>query len=88
MKTLLASIAALGLLASAGSATAAATTTKTMVTKSGNAKATTTVSTKVTPVAKRKHHVRKMSHKRHHATRRTAKMTRKVKPAASEKTSG
>jgi hypothetical protein len=84
MKKLMASIAALGLIASPAFA-ASSSTTKTMTTKAANARATTTVTTRVTPVAaKGTVHARVKRHSRvTHSRAATAQAAHKpVKPTA------
>jgi hypothetical protein len=83
MKALIASVAAIGLIATPVIAAPAAKTTKTMTTKAGGAKATTTVTTKVTP-AKVTKQARVKKHKRSNAM--AAKTVKK--PAQSAKKTG
>lgn len=85
MKQLIASVAALGIIASpAVAASTTKTTTKTMTTKTAGAKATTTVTTKVTPTAaKGKSHAMA----KHHSTHSKAAMAQAAhKPAPKAKT--
>ena len=80
MKRLIASVAALGLVASPAFA-GSTSTTKTMTTKAANAKATTTVTTKVTPVAAKAHASMKRHHRVSHSGAATAQAAHKpVKP--------
>jgi hypothetical protein len=91
MKALIASLAALGLIAAPSFALttktpAAKTSTKTMVTKGAKSTATTTVTTKITPNKGSKHTMAMNHHSmKHHAM---AKKMPKKSTASSEKTSG
>jgi hypothetical protein len=85
MKALILSVAAIGLVATPVLAAPVAKTTKTMTTRAGGAKATTTVTTKVTPAPKKgAKQARAKTHKRSNAM--AAKTTKK--PAQSSKKSG
>lgn len=91
MKALIASLAALGLIATPAlaqtksSSTSGSKKTETMVTKGPKATATTTVTTKVTPNKSTKHASAK-HHAKHHATKhamahKTTKTTKTATPA-------
>ncbi len=84
MKALIASLTALGLIASPALAQSSSGTksTKTMVTKGAKSTATTTVTTKVTPNKGKKHarhHARKHHAKKHAIAKKTTKSTAEKK---------
>ena len=81
MKVLIATFAALAIAASpAFAAPKAHTTTKTITTKGADEKATTTVTTKVTPVAaKGATHAKAKMHRKHHVAKATTKKAAPMK---------
>jgi len=86
MKQLIASVAAVGLIASPAIAAPAksSTTTKTMTTRTPTAKATTTTTTKVTPVASKG--TTHAAIKKHQSHSKAAVAHAQKKPAAKAKT--